>query len=143
MHGEPNMATRKPKEEVVKKETPVKAVPKKTVKPRAKKVVVEETAAPKNKAQASKMKQPWVAVLETHVNPADPSNGFFELDWNEYFIVQLKQAGYFGENEEAVVDQWFKELCRNIGAEEGVDMGRRGSGYINVQKVADGKAEIS
>jgi len=142
-HGELNMATIKPKEEIVKKETPAKAVPKKTTKPRAKKVVTEEVVAPKTKAQANRLKQPWVAVLETHVNPADPGNGFFELDWNEYFIVQLRQAGYFGENEEAIVDQWFKELCRNIGAEEGVDMERRGSGYINVQKVADGKAEIS
>jgi hypothetical protein len=137
------MATRKPKEEVVKKEAPVKAVPKKTAKPRAKKVVVEEIIAPKNKAQATRMKQPWVAVLETHVNPADPSNGFFELDWNEYFIVQLKQAGYTGESEELIVDQWFSELCRNVGAEEGVNMDRRGSGFINVSSLGNGKAEIS
>ena len=129
---------------VEKKATPRKTAPKKVVeevkpvrKPRVKKVY----GSPKEEATAKK--QPWVAVLETHVNPQDPGNGFFELDWNEYFIVQLKQAGFFGESEEAIVDQWFKELCKNIGADEGVDMERRGSGYINVQKVADGKAEIS
>ena len=129
---------------VEKKAAPRKTAPKKVVeevkpvrKPRVKKVYGSA------KEEATAKKQPWVAVLETHVNPQDPGNGFFELDWNEYFIVQLKQAGFFGESEEAIVDQWFKELCKNIGADEGVDMERRGSGYINVQKVADGKAEIS
>jgi hypothetical protein len=80
--------------------------------------------------------------LETHVNPQDPGNGFFELDWNEYFIVQLRQAGFFGETEEAIVDQWFKELCKNIGADEGVDMERRGSGFVNRALRDDGKTEI-
>lgn len=129
---------------VEKKATPRKTAPKKVeaeVKPAPKTRVKKVYASPKDEATAKK--EPWVAVLETHVNPQDPGNGFFELDWNEYFIVQLRQAGFFGETEEAIVDQWFKELCKNIGADEGVDMERRGSGYINVQKVADGKAEVS
>lgn len=121
------------------KKAPIKKAVEETVvkKPRAKKTY----ASPKEEANAKK--QPWVGVLDTHVNPDNPGNGFFELDWNEYFIVQLKQAGYFGESEEAIIDQWFKELCRNIGAEEGVDMSRRGNGYINVQQIAGGKSEIS
>lgn len=91
---------------------------------------------------ATAKKEPWVGVLETHVNPDNVRNGFFELDWNEYFIVQLKQAGYVGETEEAVVDKWFQDLCRNVGQEEGVDMDKRGSGYVNVSKLGNGKAEI-
>jgi hypothetical protein len=99
------------------------------------------TLSPKEIATANK--EPFVSVLTTHVNPDNIRNGFFELDWNEYFIVQLKQAGYTGESEELIVDQWFSELCRNVGAEEGVNMDRRGSGFINVSSLGNGKAEIS
>lgn len=95
------------------------------------------------KELATELKEPWVAVLDTHVNKDNIRNGFFELDWNEYFIVQLRESGYTGETEEAVVDQWFQELCRNVGAESGVNMERRGAGFINVQNLGNGKSEIS
>lgn len=94
------------------------------------------------KELATEKKEPWVAVLDTHVNKDNIRNGFFELDWNEYFVLQLKEAGYKGETEEAVVDQWFQELCRGVGAEEGVNMDRRGSGFINVNNLGDGKSEV-
>lgn len=94
------------------------------------------------KELATEKKEPWVAVLDTHVNKDNIRNGFFELDWNEYFVLQLKSAGYIGDTDEAVVDQWFSELCRNVGGESGVSMDRRGSGYINVNKLADGRSEI-
>ncbi len=102
-----------------------------------------KTKAPSSKAEATRKKLPWVAVLETHVNPDNPSNGFFELEWNEYFIVQLKGHGYDGPTEESIVDAWFQNLCRNIGNESGLDMERRGSGYINVNNLGNGKSEIS
>ena len=70
-------------------------------------------------------------------------NGFFELDWNEYFVLQLRSAGYTGETDEAIVDKWFQELCRGVGAEEGVDMERRGSGFVNVNNLGNGKVEVS
>lgn len=92
---------------------------------------------------ANEKKEPWVAVLDTHVNKENVRNGFFELDWNEYFVLQLREAGYIGETEEAVVDQWFQELCRNVGSEAGVNMDRRGSGFINVNNLGDGRSEIS
>jgi hypothetical protein len=91
---------------------------------------------------ATEAKEPWVAVLQTHVAKDDLKNGFFELDWNEYFVLQLKQGGYSGATEEEIVDQWFSELCRNVGAEEGVDMSRRGSGYVNRALRDDGKTEV-
>ena len=130
------MVTRKPR---APKEEVVAAKPAR--KPRAKKEAVP--AGPLTKVQATKLKQPWVSVLDTHVNPDNPSNGFFELDWNEYFIVLLKSHGYDGETEEAIVDIWFQNLCRNIGNEAGVNMDRRASGYINVQSLGNNKAEIS
>lgn len=94
------------------------------------------------KALATEKKEPWVAVLDTHVNKDNIRNGFFELDWNEYFVLQLKEAGYKGDTEEAVVDQWFQELCKGVGSESGVDMDRRGSGFINVNNLGDGKSEV-
>jgi hypothetical protein len=92
---------------------------------------------------ANEKAEPYVAVLETKVNPDNPRNGFFELDWNDHFVAQLKASGYTGETDEAIVDQWFQELCRNVGAEAGVSMDRRGSGYVNINRLDDGRAEVS
>lgn len=95
------------------------------------------------KDQATQNKEPWVAVLNTHVNKDNIRNGFFELDWNEYFIVQLRSEGYTGSSDEEIVDQWFQELCRNIGNETGIDMERRGSGFVQRALREDGKTEVS
>jgi uncharacterized membrane protein YdbT with pleckstrin-like domain len=94
------------------------------------------------KELATEKKEPWVGVLDTHVNKENVRNGFFELDWNEYFVVQLKSAGYVGESDEEIVDKWFQELCRNVGAEAGVNMDRRGSGYVNRALRDDGLTEV-
>lgn len=109
----------------------------------AKKYKVEsEPVDPKTAATSNK--EPWVAVLETHVNPKNPKNGFFDLDWNEYFITMLRQNGYTGVSEEEIVDQWFSELCRSVGSDENLPgMDRRGFGYINRALRDDGKTEVS
>ena len=57
-------------------------------------------------------------------------------------MLQLRSAGYTGNSDEEVVDIWFQELCRNVGSEEGVNMDRRGSGFINVNNIGDGKSEV-
>lgn len=95
------------------------------------------------KELATERKEPWVAVLETHVNKENIRNGFFDLDWNEYFVVQLRNAGYKGNTDEEIVDSWFSELCRNVGQESGVDMNRRGSGLVNRALRDDGRTEVS
>lgn len=76
----------------------------------------EEVAKLSPKDRATRKKEPWVGVLDTHVNKDNIRNGFFELDWNEYFIVQLKQDGYGvdGDTDEEIVDRWFRELCANV-----------------------------
>ena len=89
------------------------------------------------KEQATINKAPYVAITDTHINKDNVRNGFFELDWNEYFVLQLSENGYTGDSEEAIVDQWFQELCKTIGSESGVDMSRRSSGYIDTSKLAD------
>lgn len=91
---------------------------------------------------ATEKKEPYIAVLDTHVNPDNIRNGFFELDWNEYFVVQLRAGGYQGNTEEEIVDQWFQDLCRGIGNESGVEMENRGMGYVNRALREDGKTEI-
>ena len=76
----------------------------------------EESSKLTPKDRATRKKEPWVSVLNTHVNKENIRNGFFELDWNEYFVTKLKQEGYGfdGDNDEEIVDRWFRELCANI-----------------------------
>lgn len=85
-------------------------------KPKAKKAK-KESVPLTPKQLATKKKEPWVAVLTTHVNADDPRNGYFELDWNKYFVAKLRDAGYTGETDEAIVDDWFKGLCMAVAAE--------------------------
>ena len=68
------------------------------------------------KDRATRKKEPWVGVLNTHVNQDNIRNGFFELDWNEHFVLKLKQEGYGvdGDKDEEIVDRWFRELCANV-----------------------------
>lgn len=76
----------------------------------------EELAKLSLKDRATRKKEPWVGVLNTHVNKDNIRNGFFELDWNEYFVLKLKQEGYGedGDKDEEIVDRWFRELCANV-----------------------------
>ena len=97
------------------------------------------------KERATALGEPWVGVLETHINKENLRNGFFELDWNDEFVLQLRQAGYGfdGDPDEEIVDRWFRTLCKDVANEEGIDMTDRGAGYINVKKIAEGKSEVS
>jgi hypothetical protein len=76
----------------------------------------EELAKLTPKERATRKKEPWVGVLNTHVNSDNIRNGFFELDWNEHFVLKLKQEGYGeeGDKDEEIVDRWFRELCANV-----------------------------
>ena len=96
------------------------------------------------KAYATKKKEPWVSVLDVKVNKENVRNGFFELDWNEYFIKDLIRAGYGekGDIEEEIVDRWFRDIVYGMLEEEGMDTDR-GMGYINVVPIDKGKSEVS
>jgi len=104
----------------------------------------EEEAKLTPKERATKKKEPWVAVLDTKVNKDNVRNGFFELDWNEFFIEELKKSGYGydGDPDEEIVDRWFKDLARNMLADEGLDP-NRGAGFIDVRKISADKSEVS
>jgi len=92
----------------------------------------------------TRKKEPWVNVIDVKVNEENVRNGFFELDWNEYFIAQLVEAGYGVENdpEEEIVDRWFRDIVHNMLEADGQDT-NRGAGYINVVPIAKGKSEVS
>lgn len=102
----------------------------------------ERVAKLSPKELATENKQPWVQVLTTHVNKENVRNGFFELDWNEYFISDLRSAGYIGQTDEEVVDKWFQELCKNVAMTENVNMDKRGAGYVNRALRDDGLTEV-
>jgi hypothetical protein len=76
----------------------------------------EEIAKLTPKDRATRKKEPWIGVLQTHVNQDNIRNGFFELDWNDLFVLKLRQEGYGadGDNEEEIIDRWFRELCANV-----------------------------
>ena len=109
----------------------------------AKKEEEQAKLGPKERATAQGI--PYVSVLDTHVNKDNIRNGFFELDWNDEFVLQLKQAGYGfdGDAEEEIVDRWFRQLCSDVAGQEGINMTDRGAGYINVKKLTEGKSEVS
>ena len=96
------------------------------------------------KAYATRNEEPWVSVLDVKINEDNVRNGFFELDWNEYFIRQLITAGYGTEAdpEEEIVDRWFRDIVYNMLQDEGLDTSNN-FGYINVVPIARGKSEVS
>jgi len=96
----------------------------------------EELAKLTPKERATRKKEPWVGVLQTHVNQDNIRNGFFELDWNELFVLKLKQEGYGenGDNEEEIVDRWFRELCANVVV-DGDFGGAVNTGVIDINTV--------
>jgi hypothetical protein len=99
-------------------------------------VEAEETAKLSPKDRATKLKEPWVGVLNTHVNKENVRNGFFELDWNDQFVLKLKQEGYGfdGDKDEEIVDRWFRELCANVVV-DGDFGGAVNTGVIDINSV--------
>ena len=88
------------------------------------------------KERATRKKEPWVGVLETHVNKDNVRNGFFELDWNDHFVLKLKQEGYGedGDKDEEIIDRWFRELCANVVV-DGDFGGPVNTGLIDIKTV--------
>ena len=96
------------------------------------------------KAYHTRKKEPWVNVIDVKVNEENVRNGFFELDWNKYFIAQLVESGYGVDNdpEEEIVDRWFRDIVYNMLEEEGQDTDR-GAGYINIVPIDKNKSSVS
>ena len=88
------------------------------------------------KERANLKQEPYVSVLNTHVNKDNVRNGFFELDWNDHFVLKLKQEGYGfdGDKDEEIVDRWFRELCANVVV-DGDFGGAVNTGVIDINQI--------
>ena len=95
----------------------------------------EEESKLTAKDRANRKNEPWVSVLNTHINQDNVRNGFFELDWNDHFVLKLKQEGYGydGDKDEEIVDRWFRELCANVVVDEGLP--QVSTGVIDINSV--------
>ena len=70
------------------------------------------------KELATQEGRPYVNIISMDFDPANPTVGSFDLEWNDIFVKQLVQSGYQGVNDEQIVDRWFQAVCRNIANEE-------------------------
>lgn len=75
-----------------------------------------------DKAVANIKKEPWVNVIKMGVDPINVTQGYFELDWNEEFIIMLQEAGIEGKSDEEIVNKWFNGVCRTILFQEKADL---------------------
>ena len=103
-----------------------------------------------DKEIADKKKEPYVQVLSMDIDPDNPSDGAFELDWNDIFVARLIKSGYQGKTDADIVDNWFQAVCRNVVMEnyeqEQADPERRSweeKKVTNKRDLGDGRSEIS
>lgn len=104
------------------------------------------SAKPKqtDKEIANKKGEPYVAILGMEVDPENLHQGSFELDWNEKFVANLIRAGYRGETDADIVDQWFQTVCRHVVMEtydqyDAMDH----ETYVHTRNLGNGRKEIS
>jgi hypothetical protein len=88
----------------------VKEKKKRVKKPTESKPIVKKTA----KEIATEKGEPYVSIVNVDLDPNNIGNGAFELDWNEFFVAKLIRAGYKGNADSQIVDQWFQDVCRNV-----------------------------
>ena len=76
-----------------------------------------------DRRRADIMGEPWVSMPRIHWNPMGKNRAYFEMDYNEHFVAQLRENGYEGEETE-MVNQWMNDVCVSILEEiNGMDAG--------------------
>ncbi|CAB4130079.1 hypothetical protein UFOVP116_259 [uncultured Caudovirales phage] len=95
------------------------------------------------KERASKAGEPYVNIDRVSIDPKQPGQGAFELDWNEFFIAQLVRSGYKGTNDELIVDQWFADVCRNVVLETYEQYEANNTERIQRKDLGNGRSEFS
>ena len=73
------------------------------------------TEAEFKKNEATIKGEPYVAVINSNYKPEDKLDGlYFEFDWNDLWIEELKANGYQGFTDDQIVQRWFEDLCRGV-----------------------------
>lgn len=103
------------------------------------------TALEYEKQTATLKKEPWVHADVRVPNARKPFQGYFDIDWNNYFIEFLESEGFTGETEEILIERWLKELNSNLMHESGVDDPYEDGGKIKTKRkpLDDARAEYS
>ena len=88
--------------------------------------------------------EPYVEVITLEVDAENPSQGAFELEWNDLFVAELKKNGYRGPSDEDIVDIWFQQICKNIALSqwETFDDDSRQRSMVTKTSIGDGKTEV-
>lgn len=113
--------------------------------------VKKEAPKPKKseKEIATEKGEPYVNILSMELDPADLSQGAFELDWNDKFIANLIRAGYKikdSDTDADLVDRWFQNVCRNVVLEtweQEQAMNPERDRVIKTRNIGDGRSEVS
>jgi len=85
--------------------------------------------------------EPYMAMPKISWDPKDPTQTYFELDYNEAFVEFLRGNGYAGTDEDCI-NRWLNDVCNSIIGE----MGQADGDFVtNVRKVRrdDGTVEHS
>jgi hypothetical protein len=82
----------------------------------------ELTENERDKEIANIRKEPYVNVISMGIEDNDIRQGYFELDWNDHFVIMLQDAGITGTSDDDVVNMWFNGVCRTVLLQEGADL---------------------
>ena len=110
------------------------------------KIQAEKEEAAKKKSEkeiATERGEAWVNIEQVSLDPSNPGQGAFELDWNEFFVAKLVKAGYQGKNDEQIVDQWFQDVCRNVVLETYEQFEANNLNRVNKRDIGNGRIEVS
>lgn len=107
--------------------------------------VAKAPKEPKKTAKeiATAKAEPYVNIDKVMIDPQNPGQGGFELDWNEFFVAKLVKAGYQGRDDEQIVDQWFQDVCRNIVLETYEQYAANDTSKIKRTDLGNGRSEFS
>jgi hypothetical protein len=126
------------------KPTVEETVEKKPKSPKKPKATAKASLDPSNPKDAATLKnEPWVTVLSMEIDPENPSQGAFELDWNDIFVARLIKAGYQGKTDNDIVDNWFRAVCSNVVMENFEQEMADPSNRVNRRDLGNGRTEIS
>lgn len=94
------------------------------------------------KEQATKNNQPWHDI-KLVTNPEDPRNGYYQMDWNDQHILELRKAGYTGNTDEDVIEEWIRDICRTVAMENEEILDYMARPRVQSKKNDDGLTEYS